>query len=286
MTWHMVEQYGQPSPVECLRNLLGEAAVNLCALSVDAELTDVQKTDGAIHCLTRVAALSYLLRSGWSKTTYRAFRDPLLEHLNDFDRVRAARVIEVTLGETAPEAWAVSQALPQATAWLDAALPALLHGLNTPAREAVPAALSTLASHCLESRTWLSARGPGPTGARLAKLLRQGRRLLVTLELLSSGLSEEWQALRPLLVAWVDCLERWTQVRRVARTVRQSVSKKTSARLRRSERRLAAQALVATAALQSQPLAQPRGPLVIDWFWVVQECLGRHERIETRTQDS
>ena len=281
MTWHMVEQYGQPSPVECLRELLGEAAVNLCALSVDAELTDLQKTDGAIHCLSRVTALSYLLRSGWPKTTYRAFRDPLLEHLNDLDRVRAARIIEVTLGEHAPEDWELSLALPKAGTWLDAALPDLLVGLMTPGNEAVATALSTLVSHCLESRTWLDADGPSPSGARLAKLLRQGRRMQVSLELLSSGLSEEWQTLRPVLVAWVDCLERWTQVRRVARTVRQSGSKKSRARLRRSERRLAAQTLAATAALQ----LQPRGPLVIDWFQVVQDCLGRHERVETQTQD-
>lgn len=270
MTWHMVEQYGQPSPVECLRELLGEAAVNFCALSVDAELTDLQKTDGAIHCLSRVAALIYLLRSGWPKTTYRAFRDPLLEHLNDFDRVRAARVIEVTLGEHAPEDWELSLALPQASTWLEAALPDLLVGFMAPGNEAVATALSTLASHCLESRTWLDADGPSPSGARLAKLLRQGRRMQVSLELLSSGLSEEWQTLRPVLVAWVDCLERWTQVRRVARTVRQSGSKKSRARLRRSERRLAAQSLAATAALQ----LQPRMPLVIDWFQVVRGGMG------------
>jgi hypothetical protein len=281
MTWHMVEHYGQPSPGECMGQLLGETAVNLRALSADPELTDLQKTEGAIRCLSRVASLSYLLRSGWPKATYRAFRDPLLEHLNDFDRVRAARVIEVTLGEHAPAQWQLNQALPQATTWLDAVLPDLLRGLLPPTSESVTTALTTLASHCLEPRPWLRAHGPSPSGARLAKLLRQARRLQVFLELFSPGLSEQWQTLHPSLVAWVDCLERWTQVRRVARTVRRSGSEKSQARLRRSERRLASQTIAATAALQ----LQPRVPLVIDWFQVVQECLGRHVRIRTRTQD-
>ncbi len=270
MTWHMVEQYGQPSPVECMRELLGEAAVGLSALTVDLAQSDVQKTDRAMSCLTRVIALTYLLRSGWPRDTYRAFRNPLLERVNDFDRVRAGRVIEATLGEQAPEDWEIDRALPQAAAWLDEVLPDVLAGLRAPTDEEITAALSTLVRHCLESGSWLSANGTSPSGARLAKLLRQGRRLLTVLELFSRGLSEEWHLLRPVLVAWVDCLERWTQVRRVARTVQQSGSKKLRARLRRSERRLAAQTFAATAALQSQP----RPPLVIDWFQALQ---GKHE---------
>ena len=113
----MVEQYGQPSPVECMRELLGEAAAGLGALADDFELSDTQKTDRAICYLSQVIAVSYLLRSGWPRTAYQTFRNPLLERLNDFDRVRAARVIETTLVEHAPEDWVVDRALPQAIAW-------------------------------------------------------------------------------------------------------------------------------------------------------------------------
>lgn len=264
----MVEQYGQPSPVECMRERLGEVAASLGALIDDFELSDEQKTDRAIVCLSHVISMSYLLRSGWTRTAYQTFRNPLLECLNDFDRVRAARVIETTLRERAPEDWDVNRALPQTSAWLNAVLPEMLSSLKTPADEAVNAALSTLAMHCLETKQWLKTDGTHLTGARLAKLLRQGRRLLVVLELFASGLSEDWQTLRPRLVAWVDCLERWSQVRRVARTVQRSGSKKSQARLRRSERRLSAQTLAAAAALQSLP----RVPLVIDRLGLVMTC--------------
>lgn len=273
MTWHMVEQYGQPSPVECMRERLAEAAVRLGALMDDFELSDTQKTDLAIGCLSHVIAMSYLLRSGWSSAAYQTFRNPLLELLNDFDRVRAARVIETTLGERAPEDWVVDRVLPQASAWLSAALPEMLSRLKTPADEAVNAELSTLARHCLETESWLKTHGTRLSGARLAKLLRQGRRLSAVLELFASGLSEEWQTLRPSLVAWVDCLERWSQGRRVARTVQRSGSQKSQARLRRSEHRLSAQTLAAASALQSSP----RAPLVIDRFALV---TGRCEWIE------
>jgi len=254
-----------------MAELLAEAATSLSVLREDPELSEFQQTDGAIAYLSRVATLTYLLRSGWSKTTYSAFRDPLLERLNDFDRVRAARVIETTLGERAPEDWALNHALPQASEWLCQELPTLLSHLKAPADLVLAAALDSLASHCLESRPWLTTNGPAPSGARLAKLLRQGRRLRVVLELFEPGLSDEWRAARPLLVAWVECLERWTQVRRVARTLRRSGSRKSRARLRRTERRQTTQSLASTAALQSQP----RMPLVINWFQVVQE------RIET-----
>ena len=201
MTWHMVEQYGLPSPVECMREVLGDASVNLCALPEDHELSDAQKTDRAIGCLTRVMALTYLLRLGWSRTAYRDFRNPLLEHVNDFDRVRAARVIETTLGEEAPADWDLGRALSQTTAWLDVALPEMQSELNAPTAEELATALSILANHCLESRSWLSANGTNPSGPRLAKLLRQGRRLLAILELFSHGLSEEWNSLRPVMIA-------------------------------------------------------------------------------------
>ncbi len=281
MTWHMVEQYGQPSPAQWMVDLLAEIAIGLRELTESPEHSEIQKTDLAIAHLSRVATLTYLLRSGWSGPVYRVFRDRLLERLNDFDRVRAARVIEATLGENAPEEWQLGCALPPASDWLGQALPTLLGSLCAPADPVVAERLATLARHCLETRPWLTANGPAPSGARLAKLLRLGRRLRVALELFHPGLSDEWRAARPALVAWVESLERWAQVRRVARALRRGGSRASRARLRRTERRQAAQSLAATSALQSQLQI----PLEIDWFQVVQERTSACTRIEIRKSD-
>ena len=201
MTWHMVEQYGQSNPpaflVECLRR-----EADLARDCVDATHPVLKDhVDVLLAMLSRVAAASYLLRSGCAPGEYRVFRDAVRLHSGQLDQVRAECVLsQPFLSQRLAQPLAVPSVSRQkdlrcalATGnWIADAVPRLLTGLTPPPPASIDAALQRLSDYPERFRGVAETPADQLSASALAKIVRKGRRMSALLELLRPGLPEPW----------------------------------------------------------------------------------------------
>lgn len=271
MTWHMVERYGQSDPpaflVECLRREADRAFA--CVDATHPVLKD--RVDALLAMLSRVAATSYLLRSGCPPGEYRVFRDAVRLHAGQLDQVRAECVVSQLL----PQLLAVPSVPRQkdlrcalATGdWIADAVPRLLAGLTPPPPASIDAALERLSDYPERFRVVADTPADQLSASALAKIVRKARRMSALLELLRPGLPEPWERFRTLHVRCLDVLEGLVEIRCLTRLIRHPAPAGVKRGLRRLARQQRAQMLDNMAALQSRPAVS----LTINWSQVLQE---------------